>query len=160
MQSLVPVDHSALRANQSLVILLPVLAFIFNLPWLVAITAVVMLIGSFVLHGPGFGFLYKSVLKPSGLVKADVVQDNREPHVFAQGMGGVFLTIATVLLYLGVSVVGWALSWLVIALAALNLFGGFCVGCAIYYWLNRINVPGFVKTPPAGSFPGMRPGKG
>jgi hypothetical protein len=45
----------------------------------------------------------------------------------------------------------------VVALAALNAFGGFCVGCAVYYWLARLNVPGFAKTPPAGIFPGTKP---
>ncbi|HMN62064.1 MAG TPA: DUF4395 domain-containing protein [Anaerolinea sp.] len=159
MQSLVPVDHSALRTNQSLVILLPVLAFLFNLPWLVGLAAVVMLVGSFALKTPGFGFVYTTLLKPAGLVKPDVVQDNREPHLFAQGMGGVFLAVSCFLLYAGLAVAGWALAWLVVALAALNLFGGFCAGCAIYYWLNRLHFPGFVKSPPAGSFPGMRPGK-
>ena len=49
---------------------------------------------------------------------------------------------------------GWVLSWLVIVLAALNLFVGFCAGCAVYYWLHRLQVPGFSKTPPAGIFPG------
>ena len=159
MQSLVPVDHSALRTNQSLVILLPVLAFLFNLPWLVGLAAVVMLVGSFALKTPGFGFVYTTLLKPAGLVKPDVVQDNREPPLFAQGMGGVFLAVSCFLLYAGLAVAGWALAWLVVALAALNLFGGFCTGCAIYYWLNRLHFPGFVKSPPAGSFPGMRPGK-
>jgi hypothetical protein len=52
---------------------------------------------------------------------------------------------------------GWSLVWLVIALAALNLFAGFCVGCAVYYWLARLNVPGFAQHPPAGTLPGMRP---
>jgi hypothetical protein len=49
------------------------------------------------------------------------------------------------------------LVWLVAALAALNAFGGFCVGCAIYYWLGKLHMPGFTKAPPAGTFPGMRP---
>ena len=57
----------------------------------------------------------------------------------------------------GVPELGWALAWLVVALAALNLFGGFCVGCAVYYWLNLLHLPGFVKAPPAGTFPGLRP---
>lgn len=155
--SLVPVDHSAIRVNQSLVILLPALAFIFNLPWLVGLTAAVMLVGSFVLQKPGFAFLYAALLKPAGLVKPDVVQDNREPHLFSQGLGGIFLSAATALLYLASSTAGWVLSWLVVGLASLNLFAGFCVGCAIYYWLNRLNVPGFAKAPPAGTLPGMRP---
>ena len=61
---------------------------------------------------------------------------------------------------LGASGLGWGLVWLVAALAALNAFGGFCVGCAVYYWLNRLQIPGFRKAPPAGTFPGMRPQQG
>jgi hypothetical protein len=49
------------------------------------------------------------------------------------------------------------LVWIVIALASLNAFGGFCVGCAVYYWLARFNLPGFGKQPPAGTFPGAKP---
>ena len=45
----------------------------------------------------------------------------------------------------------------VVALAALNAFGGFCVGCAMYYWLGILKVPGFTKTPPGGITPGMKP---
>ena len=44
-----------------------------------------------------------------------------------------------------------------IALAALNLFAGFCVGCAVYYWLQKLGLPGFTRQPPAGIVPGMRP---
>jgi len=42
-------------------------------------------------------------------------------------------------------------------LAAVNLFAGVCVGCAIYYWLARLHVPGFSKSPPPGALPGRRP---
>ena len=59
----------------------------------------------------------------------------------------------------GLSLLGWALAWLVIGLAALNLFAGFCAGCAVYYWLNRLQVPGFNQSAPEGVFPGLRPRK-
>ena len=157
MQTLEPVDHSALRVNQSFVVLLPVLAFIFNLPWLVGLTAVIMLIGTFLTKKPGFGLVYTALLKPTRLVTPDVIQDNREPHLFSQGMGGVFLAAATVLLYAGLPGAGWVLNWLVVALASLNLFAGFCAGCAIDSWMHRLNVPGFIKSPPQGTIPGMRP---
>jgi hypothetical protein len=52
---------------------------------------------------------------------------------------------------------GWVLTWVVIALAGVNLFGGFCVGCAVYYWLARWRIPGFTQSPPQGVFPGRRP---
>jgi hypothetical protein len=90
-------------------------------------------------------------------VKPDVLADNPEPHRFAQGFGAVVLAAGAIALFAGLPLLGWSLVWLVIALAALNLFAGFCAGCAVYYWLNRLNVPGFVQSPPEGTFPGMRP---
>lgn len=150
------VDHSALKTNQLVIISLNILAFIVNLPGLAAFVALVMGIGS-LLKVPGFGFVYKYVLKPRGWVKPDVLDDNPEPHRFAQFLGFVFMTAGSIALFLGAGILGWSLVWLVAALAALNAFGGFCVGCAVYYWLSRLNLPGFNKQPPAGTFPGMKP---
>ena len=155
-QTLQKVDHSILKTNQLFIIALSILAFILNLPILAAFVALVMGIGS-ILKTPGFGIIYKSVLKPRGWMKPDVLDDNPEPHRFSQIVGFVFLTAGSAALFLGSSILGWTLVWIVIALASLNAFGGFCVGCAVYYWLARLNVPGFGKQPPAGIFPGMKP---
>lgn len=155
-QSLQKVDHSALKTNQIIIITLNILAFILNQWWLAAFVALVMGIGS-ALKVPGFGFVYKSILKPRGWMKPDVLDDNPEPHRFAQFLGFLFMTGGSVALFLGSSVLGWSLVWLVVALAALNAFGGFCVGCAVYYWLARFKLPGFSKEPPTGTFPGMKP---
>jgi hypothetical protein len=159
MDTLEKIDHSALRIHQMVIILLNVLAFLFNQPWLAAFVALIMLIGTLV-GKPGFGFVYRYILKPSGLVKPEVLMDNPEPHRFAQGLGGTFMTGGCLALLLGFPSLGWALVWLVTALAALNAFGGFCVGCMLYYWLNRLHVPGFHKSPPGNTFPGMRPRTG
>ena len=150
------VDHSALKVNQGLVILLLLLGFILNTPWLTAAVALVMLVGT-VLGKPGFLPVYAAVLKPLGVVRPSAVVDSPEPHRFAQGVGGVVTAASAAALLLGSAVTGWVLSWLVVVLAAMNLFIGFCVGCALYYWLNRLGVPGFSRQPPAGTFPGMRP---
>jgi hypothetical protein len=155
-ETLVKVDHSALRTNQIAIIALCVLAFVLNLPALALLVGLVMLAGT-LLKLPGFGFIYKYALKPAGLVKPDVLLDNAEPHRFAQGMGSVFLLAAYAVLSAGLPALGWGLVWLVAALAALNLFAGFCAGCMLYYWLGRLHAPGFVKQPPPGVFPGMRP---
>ena len=155
-QVLQKVDHSALKVNQIVIISLNVLAFIFNLPILTAIVAVFLGIGS-LLKMPAFGFIYKNALKSWGWVKPEVLDDNPEPHRFAQIVGFVFETGGTLALYTGAPVLGWVLIWIMVALPALNAFGGFCVGCAVYYWLGKINIPGFSKQPPAGAFPGMRP---
>jgi sterol desaturase/sphingolipid hydroxylase (fatty acid hydroxylase superfamily) len=150
------VDHSALKANQAFIIAFLVLGFLFNAPVIVALVALAMLVGT-AFKRPGFGPFYNNVLKPLGLVRPDVLNDNPEPHRFAQGFGGVVLVLAVLGFVLGSAVIGWGLTWLVIALAALNLFAGFCAGCAVYYWLHQLNAPGFVKAPPPNTFPGMRP---
>ena len=155
-QKLQKVDHSALKANQIVIIVLNILAFVLNLPLVAALVALVMGIGS-ALKVPGFGFVYKYLLKPRGWMKPDVLDDNPEPHRFAQFLGFVFMSAGSIALWLGAPVLGWSLVWLVAALAALNAFGGFCVGCAVYYWLSKLHLPGFTKQPPNGTFPGMKP---
>ncbi len=155
-QELRKVDHSALRTNQAFIIGLSIIAFIFKIPLLAALVALVMAVGTAV-GVPGFEAIYHRVLRPAGWLKPDVVIDNPEPHRFAQGFGAVVQAAGSAALIAGAPLLGWALVWVVVALAALNLFAGFCVGCAVYYWLNRLNVPGFRKSPPPGTFPGMRP---
>ncbi len=155
-QQLRKVDHTALRVNQGVIIIGLLLGFVLDLPWLVVAVAFVMLLGTGI-GRPGFFFVYLGALKPLGIVKPYVLADNPEPHRFAQGFGGIVAGVSSVCLFFGAGVAGWILAWIVIALAALNLFGGFCVGCAVYYWLGRLGVPGFGRQPPAGTVPGMRP---
>lgn len=150
------VDHAALKGNQITIIVLNILVFIFNLPILAAFVAAVMGLGG-LLGVPGFILLYRHVYKPLGLLKPDLIDDNPEPHRFAQFVGFLFMTAGSVSLFLGANILGWTLVWIVAALAALNAFVGFCVGCAMYYWLGRLNIPGFSKAAPAGVVPGMKP---
>ncbi|MEJ5223659.1 MAG: DUF4395 domain-containing protein [Anaerolineales bacterium] len=156
MHTLQPIDHTAMRVSQVVIILLNITAFVLNLPWLAALVAAAMLLGT--LFGrPGFGFVYTMLLKPFGFVRPHILPDHPEPHRFAQGVGGAFMLAGTLSLLVGWSILGWGLVWMVAALAALNAFGGFCAGCFIYYWLTRLGVPGFTKNPPTGTFPGLRP---
>lgn len=137
------VDQSALKSNQAFIIGLLLVAFVADFWPLVTFVALVMLLGT---AAPGlalFQQIYRHLLQPRGIVKRHVITDNPEPHRFAQGMGGTVLAVATVAFLAGYPVAGWVLAWLVIALAALNLFLGFCAGCFIYYQLNRLGVPGF-----------------
>jgi hypothetical protein len=154
--NLVKVDHSALRVNQYVIIALNVLAFIFNLPLLAAVVTAFMLAGALI-GVPGFGFLYRYALKPAGIIRPEILLDHPQPHRFAQGLGGVFMLAGTLALFLGTPALGWSLVWMVAALAALNAFGGFCVGCMVYYWLGRFGLPGFTQSPPENTFPGLKP---
>lgn len=141
------VDHTAIRVNQAFVIGLLILAFVLNSASLVAFVGLVMLVGT---AFPGWGLfrcIYLHILRPAGLVRPDVIVDNPEPHRFAQGLGGTFVTLGWLALQTGQPVVGWALAWLVVGLAAANLFLGFCAGCFLYYQLSRRGVPGFRRSP-------------
>jgi hypothetical protein len=150
-------DHSAMKTSMAVRLGLLFAAFVADTPWLVAIISLLMLIGTVRGH-PDFEFVYRA-LRRMGWVSPDLVPDNPEPHRFSLGIGGVFLASGTLAFLAGVPAVGWALTWIVIGLSALNLFGGFCVGCAVYYWFNRVGLPGFVKPPIPGVFPGRRPGR-
>jgi hypothetical protein len=131
------VDQSALRFNQACIITLLALAFLFDQPWLVAFVAAVMLVGTVWPQAGLFKLLYSRVLRPAGILRADVVPDEPQPHLFAQGLGGLMLLVATVALFSGAAAVGWLLAGVVVALAAVNLFLGFCLGCFIFYQLAR-----------------------
>lgn len=141
------VDRSALKVNQAFIILLLITAFVLNTWALVALVAAVMFIGTAIPSLSLFKRIYRHLLAPAGLVRPDMVPDNPQPHRFAQGFGGIVVCIGYLALIAGAPVWGWALVWLVVALAALNLFLGFCAGCFLYYQLNRLGVPGFDRRP-------------
>jgi hypothetical protein len=141
------VDQSALRVNQTFIIGLLVTAFVLDSVWLVAFVGVVMLLGTAVPPLALFKSIYQHLLRPTGLVKPDVITDNPEPHRFAQGFGGAVVALALAALLAGLSLLGWVLTAVVVILAALNLFLGFCAGCFVYYQLNRLGIPGFTRAP-------------
>lgn len=143
------VDHSALKVNQTGIVVTVLVAFIgsifFKPLWLlIPLLAIVLLLGTFNPRLALFKQLYFQVLKPHGIVQANPVQDRPEPHNFAQGLGGVFLVVASLLLLFTtptygavLAALGPALALLVAALAFVNLAFGYCLGCQIYYQLGK-----------------------
>src|ERR1700674_1243967 len=134
------VDHSALKVNQTGIVTAVLIAFIgsaFYRPLLVLLPllAIVLLLGTFAPQLALFKQFYFKVLKPRGIVKPRPVQDRPEPHNFAQGLGGVFLAVASVFL-IPLPVVGLALSLLVAVLAFVNLAFGYCLGLQFYFQLG------------------------
>src|SRR5690348_6437817 len=115
------VDHSALKVNQTGIVATVLVAFLGSalfrpLLVLIPLLAIVLLLGTFAPQVALFKQLYFKVLKPRGIVKPRPVQDRPEPHNFAQGLGGVFLAVASIFL-IPLPVVGLALSLLVAVLA-------------------------------------------
>ncbi len=141
------VDHQQIRANQFFTITLLALAFVLDVPLLAAFIAAVMLISAAVPSLGLFSRIYRHLLLPAGLARPRVIADNPEPHRFAQLVGGTVVALGSLALAAGLPALGWALVGLVIALASLNLFAGWCAGCTMYYWLQRLGVPGFDRAP-------------
>ena len=52
-------------------------------------------------------WLYRGLLRPTGLVKPDVIADHPEPHRFAMLVGGVLAVLSAILLVAGFPVAGW-----------------------------------------------------
>jgi len=136
-------DHSALKFNQISIITFTLLGFIFNQPILPAFVAVVLIAGSVNKKIALFKLAYAHIIKPSGFLKPNIIEDSAAPHEFAQLLGGIVLSIGSILLYNNLSLAGWIFAWVVIILAAANLFFGFCAGCFVYYQLGKLGVPGF-----------------
>lgn len=142
------VDHAALRINQAAIITLLAMGFVLDFRTVVPAVGLIMALGS-LLRKPGFLPIYR-ILRRLQWVKPDLRPDRMQPHRFAQSLGAVVLVAGTSLSLLPGPWI-WTSAWLVIALAGLNLFGGYCVGCSLYYWLHRIGMPGFSQGPPAGA---------
>ena len=132
------------RGKDAFHTLLPVAAFLIDKPFapagkvIIALTALAMTVS--VAGGPRwslFGRLFQQVVRPAMKIGPGTLEA-AAPHRFAELVGAVFLLAATVAFLLGVPVLGWALSLLVAALAALNWLAGFCVGCQMYVILRRL----------------------
>lgn len=137
------VDRNTLRTNQAFIVGFTILAFILGSEvgrWVVLFTALVMGLGTVHPAFALFKHVHQRILKPRGLLGPDVHAEDPMPHQFAQGMGAVVLLLAFVALVAGATVVGWVLTWLVTALAFVNLSVQFCAGCFIYYQLDRFGL--------------------
>ena len=135
------VDHSALKVNQTGIVATVLVAFALSAVFtpalvLIPVLAIVLLLGTFAPRLALFKQVYFKVLKPRGIVKPRPVQDRPEPHNFAQGLGGVFLAVASILL-IPLPIAGLALALLVAVLAFVNLAFGYCLGCQIFFQLER-----------------------
>jgi hypothetical protein len=147
MTSLHKLDQNSLKTGQALTILLVLLAFILGeVAWpLVAFVAIAQLFGGLGLPYAPYKLIYQYGFK--SFIKPNIITDNPEPHQFSMLIGAVFNGAATIALLFNNPLLAWILTWIVIALANLNFWLNFCVGCWVYYQLNRLGVPYFTVSP-------------
>lgn len=133
-----PIDRTALRVNQAAIVILLLVAFVVNLPLLVALIAMVMALGTVSPALALFQRIYHDILRPAGLLRPDLHEEDAQPHRFAQGMGAAVLVLASIAFLVNAPVPGWALALVVAALATVNLVFGFCAGCFIFFQIQRL----------------------
>lgn len=141
------VDHSAIKLGQLLAVAVLIAAYVLDRWEPVAVLAGIFLITSVFFEWGPFALLYRFLLKPLGWVKPDLRADNLQPHRFGQAVGAVSAALAALALYFNYATLGWVLVWVLIALTGIS-FMGWCIGCFIYYQINRFGLGGFFGQTP------------
>ncbi|WP_346925083.1 DUF4395 domain-containing protein [uncultured Arthrobacter sp.] len=130
-----PVNEYAARITAGLVVLLSVVTLLTGFGWGLGVIAAGFWLR--VLFGPRISPLAQlsvKVLTPR-LGKTRLVPG--PPKRFAQGIGAAMSTAAAVLLAVGLAPAAWTLLAVLIVAASLEAFAGFCLGCAIFGFLQR-----------------------
>lgn len=130
------IDARAPRFNQAAVALFSIAAVATGWWVLLGIMALQLIVG--LRFGRRFCIacvLYFEFVQPR-LGEGDI-EDARPPR-FANVVGAVFLTAATIAYALGATVIGAGLAVIVAALATLAVVTGFCTGCEIYKLVARL----------------------
>ena len=130
------IDQRAPRTLQTTVAIVTALAYLFDAPWLVALMALQLIVGL------SFGrrlclpcVFYFVVLQPR--LGEGRIEYSRLPR-FANILGMIFLSLASVLLFAGFTAAGWTVTLMVTALASLSALSGICVGCEMYATWARL----------------------
>lgn len=156
----VEVDHAEIKLGQILTMAMSVTAFALSEPkWLIALGVIFLVTALFRPLSP-FVVIYRQVVRPLKVMRSDYRLDNIQPHAFGQLVGAVTVAIAVALLYAGFDTAGWMIVWMLAGLT-LASYLGWCIGCFMYYQLNRMGLKGFFRHAPTDRSValGRRPGK-
>ena len=124
------IDRRAPRANQLAIGVLALVAFVTGWWPILGLLALQLVVGLTLGRRWCIACVaYFELVQPR--IGEGPLEDSRSPR-FANVMGAVVLTTATVAIAAGYSTLGWALGLLVAALALLAAVTGFCTGCEIY----------------------------
>jgi Domain of unknown function (DUF4395) len=129
------IDSRAPRTNQAVIGSLALLAFVLDAQWLIALLALQFIVG--LTLGRRWCLpclLYFEVIQPR--IGEGRLEDSRPPR-FANQVGAVFLSAATISFLAGAATFGWVLALIVSTLALFSAMSGVCVGCEMYVLIAR-----------------------
>jgi len=130
-----PVNEYAARITAGLVVLLAVATLVTG--WGAGLVLIAVGFWLRVLFGPRvspLALLSVKVIAPR-IGRAKLVPG--PPKRFAQGMGAGMSTVAAVLFFLGFAPAAWILLGILIVAASLEAFLAFCLGCAVFGFLQK-----------------------
>ncbi len=125
------VDRNVPRFNQAVITVLTALGFVTDNPWLVVIGFVILAVSW--AGGPKVAPLtqvYVRLIRPR--LQGPIITEPAAPPRFSQLIGAIFLGVASLAFAFGSPGLGWGLTLVVTALAALAATTRICVGCIIY----------------------------
>ena len=127
------IDPRGMRFGAGLSVVILVVGFAIGLPIVVPFLAVALGLSAF------FGTRYSILGRPwPGVRKALRIAPPKElehelPPRFAQALGFIGFTFATVLFLLGFATAGWIVAAAVGALQLVLAVSGYCLGCRLYF---------------------------
>lgn len=154
------VDHAEIKMGQLLTMAIATTALALqDFRPLLALGIIFFLSGMIRTISP-FNLLYRYLISPLGIMSSDYRLDNIQAHKFGQLIGVLTIAIALGLILAGYPIAGWATVTILIILTAVS-YAGWCIGCFMYYQLNRIGLGGFFKHAPTDKsvVAGQRPEK-
>ncbi len=143
------VDPRQPRLGQGITGILLLIGYLLDAPVVLPVLAAVLALAS--LGGPSvnaYAWLFRG-LREAGMFGPPKELEEAAPPRFANTVGFVFLTIASVAAYafeppLAGGWVAWGLGLVVSGLALLAATSGLCVGCELYVYVRRLATRGRV----------------
>jgi uncharacterized protein DUF4395 len=109
-----------------------VVAFVIDVPWLVAVALVsIGISATFGLRWSIYGAIWRRIVRAIQL--PPTTPEHEYPPRFAQTLGSVVLVVSLVAFGLGAATIGWVLVFAVAGLQALLAVTGYCLGCRLYF---------------------------
>lgn len=154
------VDHAEIKTGQILTMIISGTALALQ-----NITPLIILAGIFLLSGTvrsisPFTLVYRWMIKPIGIIQSDYRLDNIQPHKFGQLVGFITVLLVLALIKFDYTIAGWTIVGVLILLTVTS-YAGWCVGCFLYYQINRLGLAGFFRHAPTDKsvITGARPRK-
>jgi hypothetical protein len=126
------IDPRSHRFGAALSVVVLVLGFVIQVP--LVVPAVALALGASALFGTRYSILGRPwpILRKVLRIGRPAELESEFPPRFAQLLGTVGLTFATLLFVLGFGILGWLVAGLVAALQLVLAATGYCLGCRLY----------------------------